>query len=192
MLTFYLSFLDDDSEKQLFEKIYNSYKKQMFLVAKGILSREEDAEDVVHDVFYKVASKHMDIVSRLNEVDLRNYMLKATQNTAINVWRKKSKEPVPLDTVMEYDVEHIRELSDESFLEILCTKMEYEQILDAMKTMDKRYQDVLYYHFVLELTVPEIAKELGRTKETVKKQLTRGKKILLRLLEEKGVCKYGD
>ena len=37
MLTLYLSFLDDDSEKQLFEKIYHSYRKQMFLVAKGIL-----------------------------------------------------------------------------------------------------------------------------------------------------------
>ena len=58
--------------------------------------------------------------------------------------------------------------------------------------MDKRYQEVLYYHFALELTVPETAKALGRTKETIKKQLTRGKKILLRLLEEKGVGKYGD
>ena len=192
MLTLYMSFLDDDSEKQLFEKIYNSYKKQMFLVAKGILSREEDAEDVVHDVFYEVASRHMEIVSRLKETDLRNYMLKAAKNRAINVWRKKSKESVPLDMGMEYDVEHIQELSDESFLEVLCEKMEYEQILDAMKSMDKRYQDVLYYHFVLELTVPETAKALGRTKETTKKQLARGKRILLRLLEEQGVGKYGD
>ena len=192
MLVLYMSFLDDDSEKRLFEKIYYSYRKQMFLVAKEIVSRNEDAEDVVHDVFYKVASKHMEVVSRLQDADLRNYMLKATKNRAINAKKKKSKESVSLDTVMEYDVEHIRELSDESFLEVLCEKMEYVQILETMKSMDKRYQDVLYYHFVLEFTVPETAKELGRTKETVKKQLARGKKILLRLLEEKGVGKYGD
>lgn len=192
MLTLYLSFLEEDSEKQLFEKIYYSYRKQMFLVAKEIVSREEDAEDVVHDVFYEVASKHMEMVSRLAETDLRNYMLKAAKNKAINVWRKKSKEPVCLDTVMEYDVEHMQELSDESFLEVLCEKMEYEQVLAAMKSMDKRYQDVLYYHFVLGFTIPETAKALGRTKETTKKQLTRGKKILLRLLEEKGVGRNGD
>ena len=192
MLVLYLSFLDDDSEKQLFEQIYNSYKKQMFLVAKGILSREEDAEDVVHEVFYKVASKHMDTVKRLQGVDLRNYMLKATQNTAFNTQKKKIKEPISLDTVMEYDVEHIQELSDARFLDILCEKAEYQQILELIKSMDKRYQEVLYYHFVLELTIPETAKILGRTKETTKKQLSRGKKILLHLLEEKGVCKNGD
>ena len=192
MLTLYLSFLDDDSEKQLFEKIYHSYRKQMFLVAKGILAREEDAEDVVHDVFYEVASKHMEIVSRLKEVDLRNYMLKATKNRAINVWNRKSKASISLDTIVEYDVEHIQELSDESFLEVLCEKMEYEQILETMKSMDKRYQDVLYYHFVLEFTVPETAKALGRKQETIKKQLARGKKMLLRLLEEKGVGRNGD
>ncbi len=192
MLTLYLSFRDDDSEKQLFEKIYYSYRKQMFVVANGILPRKVDAEDVVHDVFLEVASKHMEMVSRLEKADLRNYMLKATKNRAISAWKKKSKETVSLNTVIEYDVEHIRELSDESFLEVLCEKMEYEQILEAMKSMDKRYQDVLYYHFVLEFSVSETAKELGRTKETVKKQLTRGKKILLRLLEEKGVGRNGD
>ena len=50
MLTLYLSFLDDDSEKQLFEKIYKSYRKQMFLVAKQVVERDVDAEDVVHDL----------------------------------------------------------------------------------------------------------------------------------------------
>ena len=192
MLALYMSFLDDDSEKRLFEKIYYSYRKQMFLVAKQVVKRDEDAEDVVHDVFYEVASKHMEIVRRLQENDLRNYMLKAAKNRAINAKKKKAKEPATLDTVMEYDVEHMRELSDDSFLEVLCEKMEYEQVLEAMKRMDMRYRDVLYYHFVLELSVPETAKALGRKQETIKKQLARGKKMLLRLLEEKGVGKYGD
>jgi len=192
MLALYLSFLDDDSEKRLLEKIYNSYRKQMFLVAKEVVERDEDAEDVVHEVFYEVALKHMKMVSRLAETDLRNYMLKAAKNRAINAVKKKTKESVYLDTVIEHDVEHIRELSDESFLDVLCEKMEYEQILVAMKSMDKRYQDVLYYHFVLEFTVPETAKALGRKQETIKKQLARGKKMLLRLLEEKGVGRDGD
>lgn len=89
MLLIYMSFIDDESHRRLFEEIYLSYRKQMFLVARTVLKNDSDAEDIVHDVFLRIAKKYMAKISTIeNETDLRNYLLKATKNAA-TIWTMK-------------------------------------------------------------------------------------------------------
>lgn len=57
MLALYMSFIDDESQRRLFEEIYLNYRKQMLLVARSVLGSDTDAEDVVHDVFLKNSKK---------------------------------------------------------------------------------------------------------------------------------------
>ena len=91
MLVLYLSLIDEEDNKQKFEIIYHSYRKQMAMVAMSIVQNQADAEDVVHDVFVNIATKYMETVKRISdEADLRNYLLKATKNTALN-WKKKKQ-----------------------------------------------------------------------------------------------------
>lgn len=183
MLTLYLSLIDEADSKSKFEEIYLSYRKQMLALALSILHNEEDAEDVVHNVFLCIATKHMTFVSSIeNSTDLRNYLLKATKNTALNEIKKKSRTDIPLDAVIDYDNEKPLVLSDDEFVNLLCEKMEYENVVKAIQSISEPYKDALYYHFVLELSVPDTAKHLDRKTETVKKQLQRGKKLLLELL----------
>lgn len=65
MLALYMSFIDDESQRRLFEEIYLNYRKQMLLVARSVLGSDTDAEDVVHDVFLKIAKKHMSRISKI-------------------------------------------------------------------------------------------------------------------------------
>lgn len=193
MLALYLAYLDDDNDKEFFEEIFNSYKKQMVILAESLLKNEDDAEDVVGDVFLRIAQKNWDIVRGIkNETDLRNYLLKATKNTSLNMIKAKKKDNISLDTVSEYNINDIEELSDNTFLETICNKFEYNKIIEAIQSLDTKYRDVLYYHFVLDLTVPQTAKSLNQTLTTTKKQLVRGKKILLSLLEAQGVENNAD
>ena len=187
MLALYLAYLDDDKDKELFEKIFNSYKKQMVTLALSMLNNnKDDAEDVVGDVFLRIAQKYFDVIREINdETDLRNYLLKATKNTVINKIKLKQKENVSLDTVIEYNMDNIEELSDDTFIETLCNKIDYDQIVEAIMNLNEKYRDVLYYHFVMELTVPQTAKLLNQTLTTTKKQLVRGKKMLMNLLDIK-------
>ena len=188
MLALYLAYLDDDNDKELFEEIFNSYKKQMVILAESLLKNEDDAEDVVGDVFLRIAQKNWDVVRGIkNKTDLRNYLLKATKNTSLNMIKTKKKDNISLDTVSEYNINDIEELSDNTFLEMICNKFEYNKIIEAIQSLDTKYRDVLYYHFALDLTVPQTAKSLNQTLTTTKKQLVRGKKILLSLLETHGV-----
>ena len=192
MLTFYLSLIDDPVEKREFEKIYNSYRKQMVSMANTILHNETDSEDVVHDVFVCIATKHMPFIRTLeNSQDLRNYLLKATKNTALNKL-KKNNRTISIEEIKPSDIDELDEISDDKFVDTLCTKMEYEEVVKALLSLKEPYRDILYYHFVLELSVPEAAKLLNRKVPTAKKQLVRGKRMLLNLLGIKGEANNVD
>lgn len=193
MLALYLAYLDEANDKELFSNIYYSYRKQMVAVAIPILNNNADAEDVVEDVFLRIAQKYFDIIRSIkNETDLRNYLLKAAKNTAINRLKSQKKDNVSLDTVLEYNMSEIKELSDDTFIEVLCNKIDYDQIVDAIKNLSEKYRNVLYYHFVMELTVPQTAKALNQSLSTTKKQIIRGKKLLLSFLEIEGVEEDAD
>lgn len=40
MLALYMSFIDDESQRRLFEEIYLNYRKQMLLVARSVLGSD--------------------------------------------------------------------------------------------------------------------------------------------------------
>lgn len=193
MLALYLAYLDDENDKELFANIYYSYRKQMVQTAILIVNNNHDAEDIVEEVFLRIAQKYFDVVRSIkNETDLRNYLLKATKNTAINKSKTKKKDNTSLDTIMEYNMGDNEELSDDTFIEFICNKIDRDQIVEAIKKLDEKYRYVLYYHFVMELTIPQTAKILNQSTDTTKKQLVRGKKLLLSLLETKGVEDYAN
>lgn len=193
MLALYLAYLDDDNAQKLFEDMFLSYRKQMVTFAVTILGNEDDAQDAVGDVFLRIAQKNWDVVRGIdNETDLRNYLLKATKNTSLNKIKGKKKENVSLDTIIEYDMDGIEDLSDDTFLEVICNKFEYDKVVQAIRSLNEKYRDVMYCHYVMEMTVPETAKSLNQKLSTTKQQLVRGKKMLLSLLGKKGVEKDGN
>ena len=193
MLTVYLTLIDDAQQRIEFEEIYTTYRMQMIHLAKSYFENEADAEDVVHDVFVRIATKHMKFIQTLsNPDDVRNYLLKATKNTALNELKRKGRTHVSIEEISESALESFPDLTDDSFLELICTKTEYERVTQALLSMEEPYRDIMYYHFVLDLSVPEAARLLDRNIATAKKQLVRGKKLLLYKLDLRGEIKNGN
>lgn len=191
MLTLYLTLLEDAEDKSLFEKLYYSYRKQMITVAQSVLQNNDDAEDTVHEVFLRIAVRYMDIIRSIeDEKDLRNYLLKATKNTALNMRQKKKRDVS--HTVSEEYLDDVEDIGEKDFVETICERMNYEKVVAAVQNLREPYREALYYHFVMELSVSETAKLLNRTKAATKKQLLRGKKMLIKLLEQEGVRANGD
>ena len=188
MLTLFFIYIDNEDDKKLFERLFYDYRKQMTSLAISIVHNEADAEDIVHDVFLRIAIRHMDIIRKINcSRDMRNYLLKATKNTALNLMVKRKQVNVSIDTINENALNGIVDYSDDTFMEFICNRNDYEQVVNAIRCLNDKYRDVLYYHYVLELTISEIAKSFNQTVSATKKQLVRGKKMLLKLLENKGV-----
>ena len=164
----------------------------------AVVSMKQLLEAGVHfghqeEVFLRIAQKYFDVVRSIkDETDLRNYLLKAAKNTAISKSKSKKKENTSLDTAIEYNMTDNEELSDDTFVEFICNKIDRDQIVAAIKSLSEKYRDVLYYHFVMELTVPQTAKILNQSVPTTKKQIVRGKKMLLNLLNIEGVEDNAD
>ncbi len=179
MLALYMSFIDDEAHRRLFEEIYLNYRKQMLLVARSVLGNDSDAEDIVLDVFLKIAKKHMARISKIEkDTDLRNYLLKATKHTALDHLRKHRRERIAADAELEAVVPDVVDLTDDAFVEKICNNIEYERIVSAITSLKDIYREVMYYHFVMDLSVPEVAKLMDCKVSTVKQRLVRGKKIL--------------
>ena len=186
-LSVILAYLDDEKDQILLENIFNTYSKQMMYLAKTYLKKEEDAEDAVATVFERIASRNFDVVRSIkNDIDLRNYLLKATKNTSLNMIKEKKKTCVSLDQIPEHCICLKEELIDEGFLETVCRKMEYEEVMKALGSLNEKYRDALYYHFVMDMTVSEVAKLMFQSVSATKQQLVRGKKMLLSLLNKEG------
>ena len=191
MLALYLAYLDDDADKRIFEDIFYSYRKQMVKLAMSILNNKDDAEDAVSNVFLRIAQKNWDIVKEIkSDIDLRNYLLKATKNTALNLKKSKYSENISLDDDFDIKIKSGKNLSDDAFFEFISQKLEYDKVVKAICSLNEKYRYVLYYHFVLEMTVPQTARSLNQTVSATKRQLVRGKKLLINSIcenkEEKG------
>jgi len=185
MLALYLSVIEDNEHRCIFEDVYRSYRKQMFFLARSIVGNDSDAEDVVHDVFLSIAKKHMSKISKFkSKSDIRNYLLKATKNTSLNYIRQKTRNRISWDEVNENELIGVSDLSEETFIDNICNRMEYDKVVEAVLSLDEIYRDVLYYHFVMELSTSEVASLLERKVNTVKQQLIRGRKLLLMTLSK--------
>ncbi len=192
-LNLILAYLDDEKDQKLLEDIFYSYSKQMMSLAMSYLKKEEDAEDAVATVFERIASRNFDVVRSIeNDTDMRNYLLKATKNTSLNMIKEKKKANISLDQIPEYSSVGKKELCDDRFFETVCNKMDYEKVLKGIAALNEKYRDALYYHFVMEMTVSEVAKLMFQSVSATKQQLVRGKKMLLSLLDEKGDKTHGN
>lgn len=176
MLALYMSFIDDDRDKSKFEIIYHTYRENMLLMAESILHNRHDAEDAVHDTFIKIA-RNIKSVGDPESVKTLSYVLKATKNTAINMYNRKKKDNI-------VNIESTDDIPDEEFYKRLDISDNYKEVVSAILELDDKYKDVMFYHFVQEMKVAEVADLLNRKKATVKQQLVRGKKILLEILEK--------
>ena len=187
MLVLYMSFIDDEIHRRLFEEIYITYRKQMFLVARAVLSNDSDAEDAVHDVFLKIAKSQMQKIGSIQEAaDVRSYLLKATKHQAIDHLRKQQRQRTVMNAEREDALKSIVELSDDQI--VISNGMAYDRILQVIASLDDIYRDALYAHFVLELSIPETASLLNCKTATAKQRLVRGKKLLQKqLLEEEKI-----
>ncbi len=172
MLALYMPFIDDEDEKDKFEIIYNEYRKRMVSTAYSVLRNAEDAEDTVHNTFIKIA-QNMKAIDDPKSAKTLSYVIKATKNNAINLLNKNAAK-----SEAEFGDE-IKDIPDEDFFEKLDIEESYKEVVEAIQALGDTYSDVMFYHFVCDMKIKDIATLLGKKNSAVKQQLIRGKKKLL-------------
>lgn len=180
VLATYLNMITGQTDKLRFEQLYHSYRKQMLAVAYRILENTDDAEDAVQDALLGIA-KSISSLWELEDGALRAYVLTAAKNAALKILCRNRKGA---------DTERILELNykeTESVFQTVLNTMDADLLLRAMRQLDPIYRDVLLLTYVQECDLQETAATLGRKEETVRKQLYRGRKLLIELCRKEGL-----
>lgn len=182
----YASVIDDAADLRKFERIYYLYRDQMFFVANKILNDEREAEDAVQNALLGIARN----IRSLPDDDkrlVRAYTLTAAKNAALNLLPEKLRRDMQLD-IDEMDI-----ADDEDVFERVAASEDREIISRAIEKLPDIYGDVLLLHCVCGLKIENTALMLGRKKATVKKQLTRARKLVAKLCIEEGmVFEHGE
>ncbi len=181
MLTFYLSMLDDETDKLNFEQIYRSYEKDIYRRVYKILRSKEDTEDAVQET-WKSVCEHIELFRYMTSERRRAYVLGIAKNQALSVIRKRKKE-----ALLMCDVEDIEGIVDDRELYDVCGRFDIASVRDCIEKLGEPYSDVLLYYYLHEHTIKEIAGFLGVNENTVGSRLRRGRQKLIELLLKEGV-----
>jgi len=153
-------------DEQKFENLFRTYFAALMAFSRKILGDEDDAREVVHQVFIK-------LWERRNEIDLstslKSYLFTAVNNRSLNLIRDRKKfsgEEVP-EAVTEWDVS----------AELESMELE-EKIRGAIGTLPERCRVIFELNRFDGLSYAEIAGRLEISVKTVENQMTKALKIL--------------
>ena len=176
MLEFYLSILETQEDKDLFEEIYLKYKGAMGQLAFSILHNKFDTEDAVNNAFLCIANNFSKIKT-LSCQDLRSYLMIIIRNASFKIYNSNRKRSEYNESIGDRDIS-----IDVDFF----SNMEYESLISIMNEVPTIYRDILFLYYRDELSTKDIAKLLGISENAVYKRIERSKKILADTLEKGG------
>ncbi len=149
-----------------FEKLFREYFPTLMAFAKKILVEEDDAREVVQQVFITIWEKRQEIDL---SVSLKSYLFTSVHNRSLNMIRDRKKfsgAEVP-DVPGKWDVSNVIE------------SMELEEkIMEVIGTLPEKCREVFELSRFDGLKYNEIADKLDISVKTVENQMSKALKIL--------------
>lgn len=182
MLSFILS-VTPKAYRNWIAELYEKYHDDMLRIARVRLRMVDDpnpeynAEDIVQNAFLKIIETCETIDLNASEKFIRSYVVSITISEVYRfVERMKYYDSIDED-VEDPDESHI--------LEDIISEEGYNEIVEAIKSLDEKYSITLYYYYVNDYTCTDIARMLGVPRNTVASRIVRGKARLIEKLNKK-------
>lgn len=154
------------------------YSRLVSSIAAGMLSTEEDVEEVISDTFYKVWDNRAEIDTEKGS--LKNYICMVARGCTLNKLRSLDiTEPLPDDE---------RDLGiDVDFSSEYAARHNREVIAKCIRGLPSPDREVFIYRFYYSMTVAETAARTGLTPKRVEAVIGRTKRRLRDALEKGGI-----
>ncbi|MCA9915915.1 MAG: sigma-70 family RNA polymerase sigma factor [Anaerolineae bacterium] len=157
-----------------FQRLYAHYFPRVFAYVAARVGREEDAEDIVAELF-------LTVVQQINRFEYRGegsftaWLFRIAYNAVQQFYRRERKRThIPLE-----DLPHIQSrglLPDEA----LESKERFARLRQMISSLSDRRREIITLRFFGELRNQEIAEVLGLSEKTVASHLCRGLEDLQR------------
>ena len=160
--------------KSVYKEIFMEYYKPLCLFARKMLSCEEDAEDMVHNVFLAIWEKKMSFVDKGH---LKAYLFQSVYNQSLTFIRHQ-RFTTPLQ-------EGVEEKPDENnYLKQRIETEVFLEILNAIEQLPEHRREIFKLSYIDGLKISEVAERLQIAEETVRSQRMKAKKQLQFILKD--------
>ena len=165
------------------EQIYDKYCDMIFLYAYSILCDKNLSEDAVQEVFERVIKYNPDL-NNLDSQQIKNYLITICRNVCYDIFKRNN-----IDKAAPLPEENEAAAADgkptpEAIAVHNDTVMRVKEII---KGLDYIYRDIILLSASESLTAAQIAEQLNLPVETVKKRLTRARKIIKEQMIKEGL-----
>jgi RNA polymerase sigma-70 factor (family 1) len=159
--------LDD---RTALSEIYERYKRLLFLHAYKKLGNQQEAEDIIHEIFTSLWSRRL----TLNFTGhLAGYLYTAVRNQVLDHYCQQKKESVYIQSLQKFIDE------GEAITDHLVRENEMKALIDReVNLLPKKMREVFTLSRMADLSHREIAEKLDISEQTVRKHVQHALKVL--------------
>lgn len=158
---------------------YDRYKSKLNGVCQRYAKTVAEAEDIFQEAFVKIFNN----IHELKNTEAADAWVKTiVVRTAINYYNGTTKLQNLHDDIHKYDTE----FSTEDYQQVI-DKMDVEVLLEVINQLPNGYKMIVNMYLVDGYSHVEIAKMLDISEGTSRSQFLRGRNLLLKKLEQKGI-----
>lgn len=164
------------SDTEKIALVYELYEEELFKICLGILRDRFSAEDALHESFLRII-RYRDRIGDPASEKCRKFVRKTTKNTAINMYRRKSKESSYVGEMPESDIPDEKyDLENNSSLTLSEKRI--------LSFLDEKYRTVVECICLEGMTAKECAAILRVSEACVRKRLERAKRWLKEIIDD--------
>lgn len=152
------------------ERVYLRHSNNMFYIAYRILKDVGYAEDAVQ------------MATERDDYNTRKFVMLVTKSEAINIYRALKKERDCYEYYDELNELDVRD-SASSAEQVIIERERQSEIIEKIKSLPKRYSEVLMMRYVYGMSYEEMGKALDVSYATARKRIERAKVRLKKELE---------
>ncbi len=173
MLGICLALIDEPSDREKFEHLYNTYKDMMSKLAMSIMHNEELVKETLQDCFLKIAETITDIS-----------VVESRRTKALIVIMVKNKARDNLEAEHYDKVESVNENEiPDNVISDISSKLGFKELIETLDTLEQPYKEVLVLRAINGLSVSKISEMLNLPYRTVETRIFRARKKLKEKLE---------
>ena len=153
------------NKRKIFSQIYDENVEKIYRFIFLKVSSQDIAQDLCSETFIRAWKRFNDKDEQIDNPQA--FIYKVARNLIIDHYREKGKTQM-------IQIENVPVIDDRTDIEKEShQKSDLENIQAVLANIKPEYQEVVTYHYINDLTIPEIAKITNKTENNVRVTLHR-------------------
>jgi RNA polymerase sigma-70 factor (ECF subfamily) len=160
-----MSYGQMDKQQKIFSQIYDQYIDKIYRFIFLKVNSQEKAQDLCSETFLRGWRTFKEKKGQIE--NCQAFLYRIARNLVIDHYREKARtQIVSADNVPVIDPKE--DLENKSLL-----NSDLERVKSALDNLQDNYQEIIIWHYVEDLSIPEIAKILNKSEGAVRVTLHR-------------------